>query len=78
MGDTITVVVVVGTNVVDNKLILGDNVIDYPPADEQCYAVCFDGDILHATQCNDKNVYFHFVYDIIDKVDIKKNTWIKL
>ena len=78
MGDTITVVVVVGEDPVTNRLVLGDDIIQYPPADQNCYAVCFDGNITHATQCSDNNVYFHFVYDLMEKVNFTKNSWTKL
>jgi len=79
LGDTITVVTVQGTKPVSTKLVIEDHTkLLYPPADNNFYAVCFDSDAVHSTESHDDNVYFHFVYDLEDRVNIPKNIWVRI
>lgn len=78
MGDTITVVSTLGGSDVDTYLCISDDVrIKYPECGT-IKAVCFDGNIIHHTESNDKNYYFHFVYDLVETVDFTKNEWLDI
>lgn len=79
MGDTITVVSTMGNTESKSYLHLGNNPrLKYPDPNEGNLAVCFDGNIIHHTEMSDYNYYFHFVYDLTEKVNITKNTWVKI
>lgn len=79
LGDTVTVVSVQGTSTVDTKLFIDNHTeLLYPTTDNNFYAVCFDGNVTHSTQSQDDNVYFHFVYDLINRIDAPKNIWVQL
>jgi hypothetical protein len=74
MGDTVTVVSTLGDTISDGYLFFGDNVkLKYPDPNQGRFAVCFDSNIIHHTEINDYNYYFHFVYDLVTKYDGEKN-----
>ncbi len=79
LGDTITVVTVQGSGPVSTKLVIENHSeLLYPPADNNFYAVCFDSNVVHSTESQDNNVYFHFVYDLAGAVNITKNKWLRI
>lgn len=79
LGDTVTVVSVQGNDPVDTHLVIdGHKRLQYPDADDQFYAVCFDSNVNHGTDSHDHNLYFHFVYDLSHTIDVDKNVWLKI
>jgi hypothetical protein len=79
MGDTITVVSTMGSESTETYLHLGDNPrLKYPESDSGAVVVCFDGNIIHYTESNDNNLYFHFVYDLEQTATLPKNVWLEL
>jgi hypothetical protein len=78
MGDTITVISTLGEESSDTYLHLDATILQYPEPDTSPVVVCFDGNIIHHTDSRDKNLYFHFVYDLETAVTLPKNQWLRL
>jgi len=79
MGDTITVVSVEGDEPINTFLCIGNNTkILYPNKHSKVHAICFDSNAIHYTYSNDRNYYFHFVYDLCETVNISKNIWTEI
>ena len=76
MGDTITVVSVLGEDTTNSFLCIGNHTrVKYPELNSGLHAICFDSDAVHYTETFDNNYYFHFVYDLNERVHFVKNKW---